>query len=308
MRILNKLKSNNILFIDIETSRLVDDLTEGTDLYKSWEYKMARYAQEKGIDLKAHFKKVAGLYAEYSRVICITIGVIDESSDSIKLKTYRNENESILLTDFMEDLSFMVKKRPRLMLCGFSIVNFDVPFLMKRCYANQVVPHAIIDVAGIKPWNVKMIDLKDLWKATGLTSASLVSVCVALGLGYPKDEIDGSMVGDIFHSEGEQGVDRIVEYCEKDVVAIINVFRRLRFESVIKDVYLEFNAIDKSENIMEKIMRQGTCKAEDTEQFIKLAKDMSFEEKEMLLEQIKAALTVKGGTLSEALELEILKA
>jgi uncharacterized protein YprB with RNaseH-like and TPR domain len=42
------------------------------------------------------------------------------------------------------------------------------------------------------------------------------------GIPTPKDDIDGSMVADIYYKEGD--IDRIIHYCEKDVLTLANVF------------------------------------------------------------------------------------
>jgi hypothetical protein len=52
-----------------------------------------------------------------------------------------------------------------------------------------------------------------------------------LGIPSPKGDIDGSQVGHVFYVEND--IDRIVTYCEKDVIAVAQVFLRFRKEDLL---------------------------------------------------------------------------
>jgi len=47
----------------------------------------------------------------------------------------------------------------------------------------------------------------------------------------PKDDIDGSEVAYVYYVEKD--IDRIITYCEKDVIAVAQVFLRLRREDLL---------------------------------------------------------------------------
>ena len=51
-----------------------------------------------------------------------------------------------------------------------------------------------------------------------------------LSIPKPKDDIDGSQVVSIYYEE--KNIDRIVNYCEKDVITIAQVVLRLRNEKL----------------------------------------------------------------------------
>ena len=84
----------------------------------------------------------------------------------------------------------------------------------------------MLDVAGKRPWEVKhLIDTMELWKFGDIkhyTSLKLLSHC--LDIPSPKDDISGTDVGRVFYEE--QGAERIVDYCEGDVLAVVQVMRR----------------------------------------------------------------------------------
>ena len=52
-----------------------------------------------------------------------------------------------------------------------------------------------------------------------------------LGIPSPKDDIDGSEVAHVFYIEND--IDRIIQYCEKDVIAVAQIFLRLRREELL---------------------------------------------------------------------------
>ncbi len=63
----------------------------------------------------------------------------------------------------------------------------------------------------------------ELWKFGDNKSYTSIKLLAALlGFPSPKDDIDGSMVGQVYWEE--QDVQRIDYYCEKDVLATIQLF------------------------------------------------------------------------------------
>ena len=50
---------------------------------------------------------------------------------------------------------------------------------------------------------------------------------------YPEEDIDGSRVREVYYRE--QDLERIVQYCERDVVTVARIFLRLRGEGELPD-------------------------------------------------------------------------
>jgi hypothetical protein len=74
----------------------------------------------------------------------------------------------------------------------------------------------------------------ELWKFGDYKHyTSLKLMANILGIPSPKEDIDGSMVRDVFYVEKD--LDRIVTYCELDVVTTAQVFLRLRNEELLED-------------------------------------------------------------------------
>jgi hypothetical protein len=85
----------------------------------------------------------------------------------------------------------------------------------------------MLQVTGKKPWETKyLIDTLELWKFGDLKNfSSLNLLAYTLGIPSPKDDIDGSQVGQIYYEEGD--LERIKTYCEKDVLTVAQVYLRL---------------------------------------------------------------------------------
>ena len=78
----------------------------------------------------------------------------------------------------------------------------------------------------------------DMWKFGDykhFTSLNLLTHI--LGIPTPKDDIDGSMVATVYYNDKD--IKRIAVYCEKDVVAVAQVFLALRSEPLINNENIE---------------------------------------------------------------------
>lgn len=240
MNFLDKIKTEDVVFLDIETVNAVKTLKKGTPLFDAWEYK-ARYQNEINrktgelYSTEEYFNLKAALYAPFAKIICITVGRIIDNS-KIVVKSYWGDDEKELLTDFNEDLKAVYAKNSNTTLCGLNNIGFDEPFIFKRMIINGIRPQKLLDSSGLKPWEVKSVDLGKLFQGSSFYPDSLLAIATALGLPSPKDGIDGSMVTKVYY---EGGLERIVAYCEKDVVTTANIFRKFKFEEEITEVVIK---------------------------------------------------------------------
>lgn len=228
MRILTKQNIEDLVFLDIETTYDDPEFSKESPMYSAWRYDFMK--QFKGKDpemaqdelgeaiIEGYFTGAA-LDANYGRIICITMGVVRQGE--IYLKTFSGEEKDIL-----EKLNDALDRTvtPKSWLVGHTIIGFDGPYIARRCMINRVPLHNWFDVAHLKPWEVPYLDISALWKGTGFKPSSLLSMCSALGVPSPKEDISGAEVPHLFH-KGE--IKRIITYCEKDVVAVVQCFRAL---------------------------------------------------------------------------------
>lgn len=306
MKQLKQVKLEDLVFIDTETARLQKELVQGTPDFEAWEYMVKRMADKGEIDVAEDYANRSGLYAEFSRLVCITVGRIKHGK--LVITSYKDADEKQMLERFMGDLDEVVKHRPDTKLVGHSVKGFDIPFIFRRALVNFVTPNRLIDVGGLKPWDLTCLDTKDLWKGTGYYNASLIAVCLALGIPSPKSDITGAEVGDVYHNEGEAGLTRIAEYCERDVMAVANVVMRCRFEPIFTD----YEAVEPKEKkelgLVERIAKTGQITDEDKAEILSKVKGASIEDKEKQIKILKASLIVSKKELDQELELAILSA
>lgn len=212
----------DVIFFDIETASCVEFLVNDSDVCKSYAYKVRKEGIESFDELNDHFKKNAPLYAPFARIVCISVGYVNNGK--VHKKSYTGEERDILIQVF-NDVKLLIDKTGKKFLSGFNILAYDIPVISFRSMVHDIKVHEWFDVAGQKPWNLKhIIDLSDLTRGTAFASLSLLNVTVAFGFPSPKEDIDGSEVSSAFY-RGE--IDRIASYCERDVEATVNIFRKI---------------------------------------------------------------------------------
>lgn len=238
-----------ILFLDIETvSSGPDFMTLPERFKKLWERK-AQVLLRKGGDFEPEqedyeriYAEKAGIFAEFGKIVCISMVYISgpEGQWSLRVKSLAGRDERELLINFRELLDKHFNDADQFALCGHNIKEFDIPYLCRRMVINQVPFPAILDVSGKKPWEVKQfIDTMDLWKfgdAKQFTSLDLLAT--SLDIPTPKDDIGGADVGRVFWQDRD--LERIVTYCQKDVLTVVQVLRRLSFQPLFEDHQIVF--------------------------------------------------------------------
>ncbi len=231
---LENIKPEDVLFLDIETVPGVpsfDKLEKG--MQQLWEKKSIQFrtADQSAQDV---FER-AGIYAEFGKIICISVGMIKEKNPvSFRLKSFYGDDEKSLLAEFSSMLSKFTRNRESL-LCAHNGKEFDYPYIARRMVINRLVIPDILNNAGKKPWEIKLLDTMDLWKFGDFKSyTSLNLLTNVLGIPSPKDDIDGSMVGDVYWNHND--LKRIVTYCEKDVLAVARILLRfMNLEEIAED-------------------------------------------------------------------------
>ena len=92
---------------------------------------------------------------------------------------------------------------------------------------NSIQIPECFDFQRMKPWETPVIDTLQLWRFGDYKNyTSLKLLAAALGVPSPKDDIDGSQVGNIYWQEKD--LERIAIYCQKDVATVANVMLRFK--------------------------------------------------------------------------------
>ncbi|MBT3646852.1 MAG: 3'-5' exonuclease [Flavobacteriales bacterium] len=219
---------SNILFLDIETVSQFSNFTSADENTQYLWGEKAKFLLKEEEDTPESIYGRAGIYAEFGKIVCISVGFINERSGGreLRLKSFASEDEVELLKDFSNLLGSHFSGSHHI-LCGHNGKEFDFPYIARRMLINGLKLPSILDTAGKKPWEVGHLDTMQLWKFGDFKNfTSLKLLAHVFGLPTPKDDIDGSQVGGVFWEDNDLA--RIVTYCEKDVVTLIQVFLKMR--------------------------------------------------------------------------------
>lgn len=226
---MQNIRLDNLLLIDIETvseHALFDTLSE--EWQSLWNEKVQRTLPE-DVTAEAFYPQRAGVMAEFAKVICISIGYFrkEGNKQQLRLKSFYGDDEKILLQDFMAALHKMESSNCKWSFTGHNIKEFDIPFICRRLLINGLVIPQFLDFQNMKPWETNMVDTFQYWRFGDYKHyTSLKLLAAALHVPSPKDDIDGSMVGEVYWKE--KNLERIVTYCQKDVITTGNIILRFK--------------------------------------------------------------------------------
>ena len=180
------------------------------------------------------FYERAGIWAEFGKIICISVGYFHFKGAvrSFRITSFHGD-EVKLLEDF-KNLLFTHFSSAKHLLCGHNAKEFDFPYIARRMIIHGIELPYKLNLFGKKPWEIPHLDTMELWKFGDFKHyTSLKLMAHVLGIPSPKGDIDGSMVRDVYYKDGN--IDRIIKYCEKDVITVAQVFLRLRNEELLTE-------------------------------------------------------------------------
>lgn len=225
---------SKILFLDIETvsqEKEFDMLSE--QMQKLWAKKAEQLNRDNDELTPADVYERAAIYAEFGKIICISVGFFN--GDRFRLKSFYGHDEKTILNDF----AAMLNRASFTTMCAHNGKEFDFPYIARRMMVNGIVIPDILQVAGKKPWETSFIDTMELWKFGDYKNyTSLELLCAILNIPTPKDDINGSEVGKVYWQEND--LERIKTYCQKDVLAIAQLMRRYNYLPLISEDCVDY--------------------------------------------------------------------
>ncbi len=228
---LNYISLDKILFLDIETVPMCATYDELPERFVPLWDKKAGYLKREEEDTPSTLFPRAGIYAEFGKVVCISFGIFNDGN--FRIKSFYGDDEKALLTDFANLLESKFSSKDFL-LCAHNGKEFDFPYLSRRMLINSIPLPEILDLAGKKPWEVAHIDTMELWKFGDFKNYTSLEVLSAVfDIPTPKDDIDGSEVGKVYWEDKD--LERIVKYCQKDVLAIAQLFLRYQGKALLEE-------------------------------------------------------------------------
>lgn len=246
MTLLDAYDLYNILFLDIETVPGRPDFEElSEEMQELWGVKCRSILRKPGgeelefDELADAYRTRAGIYSEFGKIVCISAGYLTRQPDSnepqLRLKSYYNHTEAALLDDFCDLLNRRYNNPDKFALCGHNIKEFDVPYICRRLLLNQLSFPRMLDIAGKKPWETKhLLDTMELWKFGDIKNYTSLRLLAAIfDFPSPKEDMAGSDVAGVYWDDRD--LERIASYCEKDVLATVQLFLKMKRLPILKE-------------------------------------------------------------------------
>lgn len=221
---------NQVMVIDIETVPQYASYDElPPHLQDLWEQKT--HYQRKPEQSPDDFYERAGILAEFGKIICISMGIFytQDKNQYLRIKSIYGNDEQEILKDFA---TLLEKQLSTLLFCAHNGKEFDFPYLCRRLLINGIEIPLQLQISGKKPWEVNHLDTMELWKFGDYKHYTSLNLLAAiLNVPTPKDDIDGSMVRQVYYEE--KNLLRIVTYCQKDVITTAQVLLKFKGMEII---------------------------------------------------------------------------
>lgn len=225
-----------LFYFDIETvgqyknlESLKESDTRGYDLFLK-KFKNNPWMEERFENPERAYLENAPVFSTYGKIVCISFGYYhDKNVQGYTVSSIYGHDEREIVERFSELLDKVIKKG--LMLSGYRIKSFDIPWVVHKLNKYNLEIPKIIDTYGRKPWEIHAFDLADEWKQTFKYYTSFDEVAYELDVDSPKDDIDGSEVHKVYWEDND--LNRIRLYCEKDVVSCLRVAEKMLKHKII---------------------------------------------------------------------------
>jgi len=225
----------DILFLDIETVAMTESRNQLNERFKTqWARKASFLKRQENQTDEDLFQDRAGIYAEFGKIIVIAIGKYVDNGNGItglKTKYFSNDDEKTLLLEFKAVLE---KVDPNTKLCAHNGKEFDFPFLSRRMLVNGITLPSLLNLSGKKSWEVPHLDTMEMWKFGDYKHYTSLDLLLALfNIPSSKGLMDGSKVNEVYYHE--KNLKKIAEYCVNDVVAIAQLFLKMKGLNLIDE-------------------------------------------------------------------------
>ncbi len=227
-----------LMLIDIETVPQVQQYGQLTDHTKTlWNKKVANFFANADLTPEQTYTQRAGILAEFGKIICIGTAFFLKDNDgkiTLKQKTIYNHDEKALLVDFLDICQKFETVRKDIHFVGHNIKEFDIPYISRRMYVNQIPIPTYLDFQNQKPWETKLIDTMHWWRFGDYKHyTSLELLAHTLNIPTSKSDIDGSMVADVYYNDNDLA--RIAKYCANDVKVVAQLLMRYTYQPLLTD-------------------------------------------------------------------------
>lgn len=218
----------DILFLDIETVAISENYSQLDERLKAqWVRKAGFFRREEEHTDEYLFNTRAGIYAEFGKIVSIAVGMFTESETGelgLRTKYFTSHDEAQLLTEFKQLLE---KLGPATKMCAHNGKEFDFPYMSRRMLINNIMLPEALNLSGKKPWEIQHLDTLELWKFGDYKNYTSLDLLAAIfNIPTSKGVMDGSQVNEVYYKEKD--LKKISEYCVGDVIAVAQLYLRLK--------------------------------------------------------------------------------
>jgi 3'-5' exonuclease len=242
---MQNIRTEDLIVIDIETASVSASFNLLEERWQElWQEKTAKVIPE-GLTPAEFYLMRAGVMAEFSKIVCISIGYfIREQHLKMRVKSFYGDDEKKILSEFLLTITKIESFNNRWCFAGHNIKEFDIPFICRRLLVNNMRIPAYLDFQNMKPWETNIVDTFQYWRFGDYKNyTSLKLLAAAMDIPSPKDDIDGSMVGALYHNSTPEerfvNMKRIATYCQKDVVTTANIILRFKNAPLVNEEDVE---------------------------------------------------------------------
>ena len=231
---------SKILFLDIETVPQYSEYSALSDVEQELFCEKTKSIRNEGKpdEIKCeNFYERAGIWAEFGKIICVSVGYIFEKNKErfFKVKSFYGDDEHKLLQEFKN----VLERNANYKLCAHNGKEFDFPFIARRMIINKIELPKILQLQGKKPWEIPHLDTLEFWKFGDYKNfTSLKLLCYLLKVPSPKQDIEGSKVFEYYYQKND--LKSIVAYCERDTLAVAQVLLAMNHQPLIEEEQIAF--------------------------------------------------------------------
>lgn len=231
---MQQVRPEDLIIIDIETASCSPSFEGLPEEWKALWADKVKHVLPEGIEAPEFYPLRAGVMAEFAKVVCISMAYFNKEQNlRMRVKSFYGHDEKKILQEFVHTINKIESHNSKWCFAGHNIKEFDIPFICRRLLINNLPIPRYLDFQNMKPWETNIVDTFQYWRFGDYKNfTSLKLLAAAMGIPSPKDDIDGSMVGELYWSgtaaERAAALKRIAVYCQKDVITTGNIFLRFK--------------------------------------------------------------------------------
>ena len=159
---ISKLNLENILFLDIETVPETQYFSELDETKQAlWEHK-SQYQRKEDVTAEEFYER-AGIWAEFGKIVCISVGYFANQGDLRKFRVTSFYGDEIKILKDFKTLLISHFNQANHLLCAHNGKEFDFPYIARRMIINNIELPYKLNLFGKKPWEVTHLDTLELW-------------------------------------------------------------------------------------------------------------------------------------------------